>query len=327
MEAIRLHAFGPAANLRPETLPDPVPGPGAARLAVRAAGLHFIETLFRRGQGVGPHPAPTLPAILGGEVAGVVDAVGQGVPAGLVGRRVVTAEVSSGGYASLAVAPASSLLTVPDHVDFGTAVAMNTTGATTFGLLELAPVTSSDVLLATAAAGGVGTLLLQYARRAGARVIGAAGGPAKVARVRELGADLAVDYRQPEWAKLVRDAFGEVTVVFDGVGGQLGRSAYELLGPDGRHVVFGSASGEWFFPAKEEAAARGVTVHDGIGHLLGRGGGMADLRAKALAAAADGTLTPAVQAFPLREAAAAHEALETRNTMGKVVLVHRHDRG
>ncbi|WP_240778073.1 zinc-binding dehydrogenase [Nonomuraea basaltis] len=85
--------------------------------------------------------------------------------------------------------------------------------------------------------------------------------------------------------------------------------------------MFGSAAGEWFFPDGEEAAARGVTVHDGIGHLLGRDGGVADLRAQALEAAVNGSLTPAVQAFPLGSAAEAHQALESRNTMGKVILV------
>ncbi|MGI5281861.1 zinc-binding dehydrogenase [Nonomuraea polychroma] len=321
MEAIRLHQYGPAANLHLETVPDPVPRPGEVRIAVHAAGLHFIETLMRRGQAVGPHPAPTLPAILGGEVAGVVESVGEGVPAELVGRSVVTSDVTSGGYASLAVAPASSLSTLPGHVDYGPAVAMNTTGATTFGLLELAPLSASDVVLATAAAGGIGTLLVQYARSAGARVIGAAGGPAKVRRVEELGADLAVDYRQPGWDKLVREAFGEVTVAFDGVGGEIGQAVYGLLGRGGRHVVFGSAAGEWFFAGEEDAAARGVTVYDGIAHLLGRDGGVGDLRDRALDAVADGSLTPAVQAFPLADAAAAHEALESRNTMGKVILV------
>ncbi|MGN9845036.1 zinc-binding dehydrogenase [Nonomuraea sp. H19] len=321
MEAIRLHAYGPAANLRLETVPDPVPGPGEARVAVHAAGVHFIETLLRRGQAVGPHPAPPLPVILGGEVAGVVESVGEGVPADLVGRRVVTSDVTSGGYASLAVAGAATLIALPGHVDYGAAVAMSTTGATTFGLLELAPLSASDVVLVTAAAGGIGTLLVQYARSAGARVVGAAGGPAKVRRAEELGADLAVDYRRPGWDKIVREAVGEVSVVFDGVGADLGRTAYELLGRGGRHVVFGSAAGEWFFPGEEEASARGVSVYDGIGYLLGRDGGMGDLCARALDALANGSLTPAVQPFPLAAAPAAHEALESRNTMGKVILV------
>ncbi|MFG1701580.1 zinc-binding dehydrogenase [Nonomuraea sp. M3C6] len=321
MDAIRLHTYGPAGNLRFETVPDPVPGAGQARIAVHAAGVHFVETLLRQGQPVGPHPAPPLPAILGQEVAGVVESVGDGVSPDLVGRRVVTSDVVSGGYASLAVADATTLAALPDHVDFGAAVAMSTTGATTFGLLEIAPLSAADVVLATAAAGGIGTLLVQYAKAVGARVVGAAGGSAKVARVRELGADLAVDYRLPGWDKVVREAVGEVSVVFDGVGGELGRVAYELVGDGGRHVVFGSAAGEWFFPDAEEAAARGVTVFDGIGYLLGRDGGVGDLQARALEAVANGSLTPGVQAFPLAGAAEAHEALKTRNTMGKVVLI------
>ncbi|MFI7447214.1 zinc-binding dehydrogenase [Nonomuraea sp. NPDC049714] len=320
MHAILLHSYGPAGNLRLETVPDPSPGPGQVRIAVRAAGLHFIETLLRRGVPVGPHPAPALPVILGGEVAGVVEAAGAGVDPALVGRRVVTGGLASGGYASLAVADARSLTPLPDGLEYGAAVAMVTTGATALGLLELAPVTSADVVLAMAAAGGVGTLLVQHARQVGATVVGAAGGPAKVARVAGQGADLAVDYTEPGWADRVREAAGAVSVVFDGVGGRLGREAFELLGKGGRQVVFGQAAGEWFHPAEEELAAREVTAHDGIGHLLGRPGGMADLRARAVEAAAAGRLTPAVQSFPLAGAAAAHAALESRNTMGKVVL-------
>ncbi|MBN6052779.1 zinc-binding dehydrogenase [Nonomuraea sp. RK-328] len=320
MDAITLDAYGPPGNLRPVTLPDPEPGPGQARIAVRAAGVHFIETLLRRGVPVGPHPAPALPAILGGEVAGVVDAVGEGVDPALVGTRVVTGDLESGGYASLAVADAGSLLPLPAHVPYGAAVAMVTTGTTTLGLLELAPVTREDTVLVMAAAGGVGTLLVRHARLAGATVVGAAGGPAKAERVRELGATLAVDYRTPGWQEAVREAAGEVTVVFDGVGGRRGEEAFGLLAKGGRHIVYGQAAGEWFRPAEEEARARGVTSHDGIGYLLSRPGGLGDLTGRALAEAAGGRLEPAVQEFPLREAAAAHRALEERRTMGKVVL-------
>jgi NADPH2:quinone reductase len=340
MHAILLHTYGPAGNLRLETVPDPAPGPGQVRLAVRAAGLHFIETLLRKGLPVGPHPAPDLPVILGGEAAGVVESVGQDVDPALVGRRVVTGDLASGGYAELAVADARGLTPLPDELEYGAAVAMVTTGATALGLLELAPVTSADVVLVMAAAGGVGTLLVQHARQAGATVVGAAGGPAKVARVAEQGADLAVDYTQSDraepgrtqagraesgraesgWTDRVRAAVGEVSLVFDGVGGRLGREAFGLIGKGGRQVVFGQAAGEWFHPAEEELAARGVTSHDGIGHLLSRPGGMADLRAQALEAVTTGRLTPAVQSFPLRDAAAAHAALESRNTIGKVVL-------
>jgi NADPH2:quinone reductase len=320
MYAIRLHSFGPAENLRYETVPDPEPGPGEVRIAVHAIGVHLIETRFRRGIPVGPHPLPDLPATFGGEVAGVVESLGEGVDPALLGTRVVAAKLASGGYASLAVAPTAALAPLPDRLEYGVAVAMSTTGATTLGLLEIAPVTAEDVVLVMAAAGGIGTLLVQHARRVGATVVGAAGGPQKAARVRELGG-LAVDYDAPGWADAVREKVGGVSIVFDGVGGELGRAAFGLLQEGGRQVVFGQASGEWFSPSEEELKERGVTSYDGIGYLLGREGGVTDLRDRALQAAADGTLTPAVQSFPLAEAAAAHTALETRNTMGKVILV------
>ncbi|MEV6154325.1 zinc-binding dehydrogenase [Nonomuraea sp. NPDC052129] len=320
MHAIKLYSYGPAENLRYESVPDPLPGPGEIRIAVHAVGVHFIETLFRRGIPIGPHPAPDLPTTFGQQVAGVVESVGEGVGSDLLGSRVVTSEVTSGGYASLAVAPAAGLTMLPDGLEYGAAVAMHSTGATTLGLLELAPVTASDVVLVMAAAGGIGTLLVQHAHRVGATVVGAAGGPAKTARVRSLGADLAVDYSTPGWTDVVRESAGDVTIVFDGVGGELGRSAFELL-EGGRQVVFGQASGEWFHPEEAELKARGVTSCDGIGYLLGRQGGMDDLRDRALEAAASGELTPAVQSFPLERAAAAHAALESRNTMGKVILI------
>ncbi|MEU7748766.1 zinc-binding dehydrogenase [Nonomuraea sp. NPDC049158] len=319
MHAIRLYSYGPAENLRYESVPDPLPGPGEVRIAVHAVGVHFIETLFRRGIPIGPHPAPDLPATFGHEVAGVVESVGEGVGPGLLGSRVVTSEVTSGGYASLAVAPAAGLTVLPDGLEYGAAVAMLSTGATTLGLLEVAPVTASDVVLIMAAAGGIGTLLVQHARRVGATVVGAAGGPAKAARVRSLGADLAVDYSTPGWTDVVRESVGDVTIVFDGVGGELGRTAFELL-EGGRQVVFGQASGEWFHPEEAELKARGVTSYDALAYLLGRQGGMDDLQERALEAAANGELTPAVQSFPLEQAAAAHAALESRNTMGKVIL-------
>ncbi|MEV0344684.1 zinc-binding dehydrogenase [Nonomuraea sp. NPDC050680] len=336
MHAIRLYSFGPAENLRYESVPDPLPGPGEVRIAVHAVGVHFIETLFRQGIPIGPHPAPDLPTTFGREVAGVVESVGEGVGAGVLGSRVVTSQVTSGGYASLAVAPAAGLTVLPDGLEYDAAVAMQSTGATTLGLLEVAPVTASDVVLVMAAAGGIGTLLVQHARRVGATVVGAASGPAKAARVRSLGADLAVDYGTPGWTDVVRESVGDVTIVFDGVGGELGRAAFELLGGEaadrrgegtfgpgaegGRQVVFGQASGEWFHPEEDELKARGVTSYDGIAYLLGRQGGMDDLRDRALEAAANGELTPAVQSFPLERAAAAHAALESRNTMGKVIL-------
>jgi NADPH2:quinone reductase len=326
MRAIRLHAFGPAENLRYEEVGDPVPGSGQARIAVGAAGLHVIDTVIRSGRRQGPLPLPELPAIPGREVAGVVDALGSGVDPGLLGRRVVAhLGAASGGYAELAVRDVGELHAIPDGLADDAAVAMIGTGRTAMGILEVARLDAGDVALVTAAAGGLGSLLVQAARNAGATVVGAAGGEAKVACVTELGATIAVDYTAVDWAATVREALDgrEVTVALDGVGGELGRGALELLGPGGRLILFGFASGEPTPLTAGDLYARGLTASAAIGpRILRRPGGMRALEEQALAAAASGQLTPLVgQRFPLAEAAAAHAAIENRATVGKTVLV------
>jgi NADPH2:quinone reductase len=325
MHAIRLHAFGPAENLRYEVVDDPSPGPGEARIAVAAAGVHLIDTVIRSGRRQGPLPLPQLPAIPGREVAGVVDALGVGVDEDLLGRGVVThLGPAGGGYAELAVRDIDALRPIPDGVSEDAAVAMIGTGRTAMGILEVAELRADDVALVTAAAGGLGSLLVQAARNAGATVVGAAGGEAKAERVRELGA-IAVDYSAEDWPSTVRQALDgrEVTAALDGVGGDLGRAALELLGPGGRLILFGFASGA---PTRLDAGdlfARGLTASAAIGpRILQRPGGMRDLEERALAAAAGGELVPLVgQRFALAQAAAAHAAIERRATVGKTVLV------
>jgi NADPH2:quinone reductase len=324
MHAVRLHQFGPPENLIYEEVEDPKPGPGQVRIAVAAAGVHLLDTTIRAGRPGGPFGLPELPQVQGREVAGTVDALGEGVEDAWLGRRVVAhLGPASGGYAELAVADVASLHAVPDGVADDVAVAMIGTGRTALAILDVAQLTADDVVLATAAAGGLGTLLVQAARRAGATVVGLAGGPAKVARVRELGA-AAVDYGEAGWADEVRAALGgrAVTVLLDGVGGDLGRQAFELLGVGGRIVMFGWASGEPVEITTADIYARGLTATAAVGpRLLQRPGGLREFETAALAAAAAGELVPAVQRFPLSEAAAAHTALAGRATTGKVVLV------
>lgn len=325
MRAIRLHEFGPAENLVHEEVEDPQPGPGQVRIAVAAAGVHLIDTTIRAGVQRGPLPLPDLPAIPGREVAGVVDALGAGVDEIWLGRRVVAhLGPASGGYAELAVREVDAVHALPDGMAEDEAVAMIGTGRTTLGILEVAQVTAGDVALITAAAGGIGSLLVQAARKAGAVAVGLAGGEEKVARVHELGATVAIDYTAPDWADAVREALGDarVTVAFDGVGGTVGRGALELLAPGGRLILFGWSSGEPTRLSASDLFARGLTASAAIGpRILNRPGGMRDLEEQALAALADGRLAPLVQRFPLAEAAAAHAALEARATVGKAVLV------
>ncbi|GGJ30873.1 zinc-binding dehydrogenase [Streptomyces brasiliensis] len=324
MHAIRLHAFGPADNLTYEKVEDPVPGPGQVRIAVAAAGVHLLDTALRQGTR-GPLPElPALPTVPGREVAGVVDTLGEGVAELWLGRRVVThLGFAPGGYAELAVTDVERLHEVPQRVDFAKAVAMIGTGRTAMGIVQFAEPGPESVVVVPAAAGGLGTLLVQYARNAGATVVGLAGGSAKVARVRANGADLAVDYTEPGWPEKVRAYLGgrPAGVVFDGVGGEAAREAVALLGEGGRHLVFGwSAAG---LADGRPYLVEGVSEQVLGPAMLARAGGPDPLRTlelRALAEAAEGRLRPAVTRFPLAQAADAHRALETRGTIGKVVL-------
>jgi NADPH:quinone reductase-like Zn-dependent oxidoreductase len=328
VHAIRLHAFGPAENLRYEPVPDPMPGPGQVRIAVAAAGVHLVDTTLRRGE-AGPFPAPELPTIPGREVAGTVDRVGAGVAASLLGAQVVAhLGAVPGGYAELAVTDAARLHEIPANLDAAEAVAMIGTGRTTMGILQFTELKPGSVVLVTAAAGGIGTLLVQYAKNAGATVIGLAGGPAKVDRVRRNGADLAVDYLLPDWPERVRARVGDhgTNVLFDSVGGDVARTGIDLLAPGGQHLVYGwsgksAAEGPVRLSA-EELAERGITSEMVIGPPMSAraGGDLRVLEDRAMAEAAAGRLRPAIHRFALADAAAAHRALETRATTGKVVL-------
>ncbi|MBD0840344.1 zinc-binding dehydrogenase [Streptomyces sp. TRM68416] len=324
MHAIRLHAFGPTENLTYEETEDPLPGPGQVRIAVAAAGVHLLDTALREGM-QGPAPAPTvLPTVPGREVAGVVESLGKGVDGRWLGKNVVAhLGFAPGGYAELAVTDVERLHELPENLDFAEAVAMIGTGRTTMGILQFAELGPDSVAVIPAAAGGIGTLLVQYAKNAGATVVGLAGGPGKTARVLANGADFAVDYKDPDWPGKVRAHLGgrAATVVFDGVGGSVAREAVALLGPGGRHIVFGW-SGEGLHDG-EPYLVEGVSEQVLGPVMLSRAGGANPVRTlelRALAEAAAGRLTPAVQRFPLAEAAAAHRALENRGTTGKVVL-------
>ncbi|MFE9390964.1 zinc-binding dehydrogenase [Streptomyces sp. NPDC006784] len=328
MHAVVLHTFGPAENLRHETLPDPEPGPGQVRIAVRAAGVHAIETVMRAGvtEGLVP-PLPELPTVLGGEVSGRVDAVGPDVGPEWLGRDVVTAKGAPGGYAELAVADLTEVLERPAGLDHQAAVAAIVTGGTTVGVLAQAGLGEDDVVLVNSAAGGMGRLLVQHAHALGAVVIGAAGGPEKTAAVRELGADLAVDYTHADWQQRVADWLAgpgggrSVTAVLDGVGGEQARTAFGLLAAGGRFVTYGAISGAEFTPGPDELASRRATHIDALRRMLAHPEDIAGHRAEGLRRTAAGDFTHTTHPFPLAEAARAHKALEQRETTGKVVLI------
>ncbi|GAB3819025.1 zinc-binding dehydrogenase [Micromonospora zhanjiangensis] len=316
MRAVWLTAFGGPEVLVAGDAPDPVPGPGQVVVEVAFVNITFVETQFR-ATGFGPFTGE-LPMIPGNGVGGTVVTAGPGVDPAVVGRRVVTSTGGSGGYAERVAVPAAGLFEVTAGLDLDTAVAVLADGRTATMLVAAAGLRPGERVLVEAAAGGVGTLLVQLARAAGATVVGAAGGPRKGQLVRDLRADLVVDYADPDWTDRVRAGTGGVDVVFDGVGGNIGRAAFELLDKGGRMLSYGLASGEWAGIPEETAAAREVTV-------LRPTPTPEQLRAhteSALTEAAAGRLRPVIgQRFPLDRAADAHAAIGSRSTLGKTLLV------
>jgi NADPH2:quinone reductase len=295
VKAAVIHEFGPPSVLVAEPVPEPQ---GEVLVEVEFASITFIETIVRAGRS--PMLPPPLPAILGNGVGGTAE-----------GRRVITTTGGLGGYAERAAVPRAGLIDVPDELALDVAVALLADGRTAVGLMRGAQVRPGETVLVEAAAGGVGSLLVQLARDAGAHVVAAAGAPHKLELARELGAQEAVAYeRIPELG---------CDVVFDGVGGRVGRAAFEALRPGGRMSSFGLASGAFTRADPEEAAARGVTLVRGAPPTAEES---SERTRAALALAAEGRLRPVIgQRFPLAEAAAAHAAIEARATVGKTLLV------
>jgi NADPH:quinone reductase len=312
MRAVVLSAFGPPENLTVAEAPDPVAGPGQVVVDVHIANITFVETQVRAGRPPNPAMLPRLPAVLGNGVGGVVASTGPGVASALVGRRVITTTGGTGGYAERALADAAGLVDVPGGLDMADAVALLADGRTALSLVRAAEPRAGETVLVEAAAGGVGSLLMQLARDAGARVVAAVGGPRKVSLAKELGADVAVDYTAPGWAERVG---GVVDLVFDGVGGQVGRDALGLLRDGGRFCAYGMASGSFTELPAEETARRGIAVIRGAPLSPAR---LRELTEAALAAG----LRPLIgQTFRLERAADAHAAIEARATVGKTLLL------
>ncbi|RKE22593.1 zinc-binding dehydrogenase [Streptomyces sp. TLI_171] len=311
MRAVWLREFGGPEVLVAGAAPDPVPGEGQVLIEVAHANLTFVETQFR-ATGLGPFTG-ALPMIPGNGVGGTVTALGPGADPAWLGRRVVSSTGGSGGYAELAVVPADGLFAVPDALALDTATALLADGRTARLLLQTAEPAPGERVLVLAAAGGVGTLLLQYATAAGAQVVAAAGGPRKLALAADLGAAETVDYLQPDWP--TRTA--PVDLVLDGVGGTLGRAAADLLRPGGRLLSYGLASGSWTALSDAEAEARKLTRLT----MRPTPEGIRAATAHALAEAAADRLRPVIgRRFPLEHAADAHRAIEARDTLGKTLL-------
>jgi NADPH2:quinone reductase len=327
VKAIRIHEYGGPDKLRYEDVEVGEPGPGEAYVRHTAIGLNFADTHNREGR----YPLPHLPHVLGGEAAGVVEAIGPGVTDVKVGDRVAYAAggpaFPPGSYSEARLFDASRLVLLPDEIDDVTAAGMIVKGLTAQYLLKsVYPVGPGDTIVVHAAAGGVGQILSQWANHLGARVIGVVGSPEKAGMALENGCTHALVSSTDDVPGRVRQlTAGEgVPVVFDAVGRDTFDISLECLRPRGTMVCFGTASGRvppfdlfrlnkmgsltitsaafaWFVRSRVELLSRASDLID----VVLRGAVRIHVN----------------QTFRLADAAEAHRSLESRKTQGASVLI------
>ncbi|KQX21526.1 MULTISPECIES: quinone oxidoreductase family protein [unclassified Sphingomonas] len=315
-------AFGGPEVIMAETLADRPVAAGLVRVRHRAIGVNFIDTYHRSGL----YPQP-LPAPLGVEAAGVVEAIGAGVEGTEIGRRVAYVTASPGAYANRIDIDPALLVALPDSIDDETAAAVMLKGMTVQTLVKgCARMEAGQCALVHSAAGGVGRLMVQWLAAIGVRVIAHAGTAEKAATARRLGAEAAFHGPYDGLAAAVRAANGGkgVDVVFDGVGAASWTASLDSLRPRGLMVSFGNASGPVPPMSPLELAGRGslfLTRPRAFDYVATR----AELDAVAadlFAMIASGRLSVEVGLrLPLAEAAEAHRALEGRRTTGSIILI------
>jgi NADPH2:quinone reductase len=321
MKAVRIHTYGGPDVLTYEEVPLPEPGPGQARVKIEAAGVNFIDIYQRTGL-----YAIKRPLTAGQEAAGVVDALGPGVADVQVGRRVAYTS-QQGAYADYSVVAASALVPIPDGVETRTAAAVMLQGMTAHYLAKSTyPLKSGETALVHAASGGVGLMLVQIAKRQGARVIGTVSTQEKADLAREFGADEVILYTQTDFVQETRRLTGGtgVHVVYDSVGKTTFDGSLDSLRPRGYMVLVGQSSGPvppvdlgilnrkgslyvtrpslvYYIATREELLWRSGELFRWI---------------------EDGELKVRIDTtFPLAAAAEAHRYMEGRQTRGKVLLI------
>ncbi|MCE2403823.1 MAG: quinone oxidoreductase [Dehalococcoidia bacterium] len=321
MKAIRMHEQGPPDVLKYEDCPDPSPGTGEVVVDIEASGVNFLDLNIRSGA----YPAPEMPSVPGREAAGRVSAVGEGVEDVKVGDVVAYCGVV-GAYAQKAAVPTSALIKMPEGLDATMGAAVLLQGMTAHYLAYgTYPLKQGDSCLVHAGAGGTGALLVQMAKRAGARVFTTVSTDEKAAIAREAGADHVIIYTRDDFEEAVKEVTGGagLQVVYDSVGKTTFEKSMKCLGPRGYMVLFGQASGP--VPPMEPARL-------GAGSLFLTRPSLTDYtetREDLVQRATDvldwtrsGELKVRIGAtFPLAEAAEAHHHMESRRSTGKLVLV------
>lgn len=338
MDAVYLVRHGePRRAFELRRASDPTPGPGQVRIAVEAFGLNYADVAARRGT---YRDAPPVPCIIGYEVVGRIDAVGAEVTGLEAGQRVA-ALTRFGGYATRAVTDHRAVMPIPDDMDVGVAAALPTQGCTAYYCAEeMVHMHPGDHVLVHAAAGGVGTLLVQLAKHRGGYVYGTAGSEQKLEYLRQQGVDFPINYRAVDFAEAIRGVRGRdgLDVIFDSLGGSAVRKGMQLLAAGGRMVCLGAAQHEagrlqllrslrfalsFGFPhpvalllhSRSLLAVNMLRIADHRPQVLQR------CLQKVLGLWRDGVLRPTVGGrFTADQLAQAHELLETRASVGKIAV-------
>lgn len=322
MNAATVTEFGEADGIEVTETEVPEPGEGQVRIEVKAAGINFADIMQRRGHYQGGPEPPYTPGM---EVAGVIDAAGEGVKRE-AGEKVVSL-VNGGGYAEYALADARGLLDIPGDMSFEEAAGFPVQWLTAHNCLhEWGELEEGETVLIHAAAGGVGSAAVQLADEAGAEVIGTASTEEKLSMAESLGMDHGVRYTEEDFV----DRVNEVTdgdgadLILDGIGGDTSDESLGALTSFGRMVSYGAAAGE---PGRPNTADLLFSNQRVIGYHLGRALNQKPMKVMGAVPEltqllGDGTLEVQVgHTFDLEEAAEAHQFIEDRKSSGKVVLV------
>lgn len=321
MKAWRVHDWCEPDQMSFEDIPTPEPGAGEIRIKNHAAALNFFDILMVQGKYQTKPPRPFTP---GSELAGVVDAVGEGVTGFHVGDRV-QAMATSGSYAELSIAPAAKTFRIPDAMSFEEAAAMIVIYQTSyFALTHRTQIKAGEWLLVHAAAGGVGVSATQIGKALGARVIATAGSEDKLEFCLSQGAEHALNYRDAGWVDQVKKITGRgADIIYDPVGGEIFDLSTKCIAPEGRLLVIGFAGGTIPSIAANRILLKNMAV-TGVywgGYLEHHPEYMAEAEAALFKMYEAGQIKPIVsEKFKLADAVAALTALATRKTVAKVVL-------
>jgi NADPH2:quinone reductase len=321
VKAIRVHTTGGPEVLRLDEVASPEPGPGELLLRVEAAGVNYIDVYQRSGQ-----YKNATPFVPGQEAAGSVAALGPGVTGFRVGDRVACSHGGLGAYAEYALAPADRVVALPEGVSVAQGAALLLQGMTAHYLASTTyPLEPGDTCLVHAAAGGVGLLLCQVAKRRGARVIGTVSTAAKAALARAAGADEVIAYSEQDFEGEVRRLTGGsgVQVVYDSVGRTTFDAGLRCLARRGMMVLYGQSSGPVPPLDPQILNQRGslFLTRPTLAHYVATRPELEARTGELLRWVQDGTLALHIDhEWPLAQAAEAHRALESRATAGKLLL-------